>query len=104
MKYGLTEKELKGIQMVLGHFPNLNKAVLFGSRAIGTHNPGSDIDLAIYGTQLKFNEFLDIKIALEQLGMLQEMDIVRFESIDNPEFINHIQRVGIELYKKGNQE
>jgi len=104
LKDGLTEREWKDIQRTLGHFPNLQKAILFGSRAMGTHKPGSDIDIAIFGKQLTFNEFLDIKNALEQIGMLQEMDVVRFESIDNPEFVDHIRSVGIELYKKGSQE
>ena len=65
---------------------------------MGTQRPGSDIDLAIYGEQLSFNEFLDVKIALERIGLLQEMDVVRFESIDNPEFVDHIERVGIRVY------
>lgn len=104
MKYGLTESELKDIQAVLSHFPNVQKTVLFGSRAAGTHRPGSDIDLAIYGEQLTFDEYLEMKIALEEIGMLQEMDVVRFKTIDHPEFVDHIERVGIELYKKERQE
>ena len=53
-------KELESIQCALGLFPNLDKVVLFGTRALGTNRPESDVDLAIYG-DLRFNEFLEVK-------------------------------------------
>jgi predicted nucleotidyltransferase len=40
------------IQDVLAHFPEVRKAVLFGSRAKGTAKQGSDIDLALHGEGL----------------------------------------------------
>ncbi|MBT8778490.1 nucleotidyltransferase domain-containing protein [Akkermansia muciniphila] len=37
-----------GIREVLSQAPQVRKAVLFGSRALGTWKPASDIDLALW--------------------------------------------------------
>jgi predicted nucleotidyltransferase len=40
MKHGLSESTVERIQSVLAHFPDVEKAVLYGSRAMGTHCRG----------------------------------------------------------------
>ena len=44
---GLTPKELETLKNVFKKFENINEVILFGSRALGTHKPASDIDFAI---------------------------------------------------------
>lgn len=46
MKYGLSENSIKAIHAVLAQNPNIETAVLYGSRAKGNYREGSDIDLA----------------------------------------------------------
>ena len=41
MNHGLSESTVERIRGVLAHFPEVEKAVLYGSRAEGTHRPGS---------------------------------------------------------------
>ena len=36
MKYGLSERTLQKIQGVLSRYPQVEKAILYGSRAAGT--------------------------------------------------------------------
>jgi predicted nucleotidyltransferase len=50
--HGLSRQTVERIQEVWAHFPEVRKAVLFGSRAKGTAKQGSDIDLALYGEGL----------------------------------------------------
>ena len=40
---GLSSKELATIVLVLKKFPDVQEAVLFGSRALGTFKPGSRV-------------------------------------------------------------
>lgn len=100
MKYGLSTSELAEIINVFRQASLVEKAVLFGSRAKGNYRPGSDIDLAVYGKNILFDDFLTLKVKLDELDILQKIDLVKFESIENAEFIDHINRVGITLYKK----
>lgn len=45
---GLTARVRSGIREVLSQSPQIRKAVLFGSRALGTWEPASDIDLVLW--------------------------------------------------------
>ena len=101
MKYGLTEPEFESLINVFHQIPMVEKAVLFGSRAKGNFRPGSDIDIAVYGKSLLFDDFLTLTVKLDELELLQKIDLVKFESIENPDFIAHIDRVGIIIYKRG---
>jgi predicted nucleotidyltransferase len=38
MKYGLSDKQLQEIKEILASYESVEKAVLFGSRAIDTHH------------------------------------------------------------------
>ncbi|MEK7295440.1 MAG: nucleotidyltransferase domain-containing protein, partial [Actinomycetota bacterium] len=37
---------------MLAAFPEVTKAIIYGSRAKGTNKPGSDIDLTLFGDRL----------------------------------------------------
>lgn len=99
MKFGLTTIEFESILKVLRQTPAIEKAMLFGSRAKGNFRPGSDIDIAVYGKNLLFDDLLSLKVKLDELDILQKIDLVKFESIENPDFIDHINRAGIIIYK-----
>ena len=49
MNHGLPSQTVEKIHTVFSRFPAIEKAVLYGSRAKGTHKTGSDIDLTLYG-------------------------------------------------------
>jgi predicted nucleotidyltransferase len=47
MTYGLTEDTLQKMAGVFAGMPKLEEVILYGSRAIGNYQAGSDIDLGI---------------------------------------------------------
>lgn len=100
MRYGLTCSELEEINAAFRLTPEIEKAVLFGSRAKGNYQPGSDIDLAVYGKGISFDDFLTLKVRLDDLKLMQKVDLVKYSSIENLDFIEHINRVGIIIYQK----
>ena len=100
MNFGLAISEIESIIHVFHLQPRVEKAVLFGSRAKENFNMGSDIDIAVHGPNLTFDDFLDLKVKLDELDLLLKIDLVKYESIENPDFIDHINRVGITIYKK----
>lgn len=100
MKYGLTSQELDSIMCVFSKTPEVEKAVLFGSRAKGNFRPGSDVDIVVFGEQLDFNKFLNLKINFDELDLLQAIDLIKYESIEDNKVIEHINRVGKILYER----
>lgn len=100
MNHGLSDATVRKIQGVLAGFPEVEKAVLYGSRAKETFRPGSDIDLTIFGPELTFSLLARIDEALDDLLLPYEIDLSVFSNLKHPELIDHIERVGVVLYEK----
>src|SRR5438477_5883310 len=96
-KHGLTDKTIAQVINVLAGFPEIQRAVLFGSRAKGTHKRGSDIDLAVIGDKLDWRTVGRIDSALDDLPVPYRFSLVRFGKRTDPDVAAHIQRVGIPL-------
>lgn len=97
---GLSPVTLAKISAVLAQCPALEKAVLYGSRAKGNHRPGSDIDLSLLGDTLSYAHLGQIESQLDDLMLPYSFDLSLFSQIDNPDLIEHIQRVGLVFYEK----
>jgi predicted nucleotidyltransferase len=95
---GISESVLSTIKTVFLNYPEVEKAVLFGSRAKGNFYEGSDIDIAVFGEKLNFEKMLEISIDLDKIDLLQTIDLVHFEKIKEAELKKHIERVGIKIY------
>lgn len=100
MNHGLSESTVERIRGVLAHFPEVEKAVLYGSRAKGTHRPGSDIDLALCGSSLGQTQLARIDDALDDLLLPYKIDLSVMASLTHPALLDHIRRVGMVLYEK----
>ena len=46
---GLLDRDIKYIRKALEKYDEIEKAVIFGSRAMGNYKKGSDVDIAIIG-------------------------------------------------------
>ena len=67
MKHGLNSATVDRIRSVLARFSEVDKAILYGSRAKGTYKPGSDIDLALFGSDLDGSVLSRITSTLDDL-------------------------------------
>ncbi len=97
MPYGLTDSTLSAIRGVLQKHHEVKRAILYGSRAKGTHQNGSDIDMALDGEDISFRNLLTIETQLDALDLPYQFDVLRLHSLTNPELLEHIKRVGCEL-------
>lgn len=97
---GLTAKVRSGIREVLSATPQIRKAVLFGSRAMGTWKPASDIDLALEGEDLDLSVLLALKARLADLNLPVEVDLVIRGRIANPDLERHIHAHGREWFAR----
>jgi predicted nucleotidyltransferase len=99
-RFGLSEKTAERIRLVLSQYPEIERAVLFGSRAKGTYKPGSDIDLALIGENLTTKTLNHLYEELDDLPIPYEFSLVLASTITDPEMASHIERVGITFYEK----
>ena len=101
MKYGLPQSTVQKICAVLNHYPQVEKAILYGSRAKGNYKNGSDIDLTLRGSaDLTLNVIYKILDDLDELLLPYTIDLSIFHTIGDPDMIEHIQRVGVTFYDK----
>lgn len=101
--YGLPDHALAGIAAVLADFPQVEHAILHGSRARGNYRPGSDIDLCLEGKGLTAPLLFKIAHALDNLLLPYKIDLCIHEQIDNPELLAQIERLGISLYRRSKE-
>ena len=100
MNHGLDKDVVLKIQQVFLKQEKIHQAILYGSRAKGTHTAGSDIDLALKGKQLTIKDLLQLRVDLDSLNLPYTIDLALYDEIQNHDLLDHINRVGIVLYKK----
>jgi uncharacterized protein len=97
-KDGLTNEVYNKMIKVFQTFPEVQKVILYGSRARGNYKAGSDIDLSLIGDQLETSHQLKIENALDDLLLPYKMDISLYENIDNENLRQNIDREGVVFY------
>lgn len=99
MRFGLEENVISRINKVFSYFPEISEVIIFGSRAKGNYNQGSDIDLALKSNKAKLTLSVVNKLSekLDELFLPYTFDIVIFEQIENQELLDHIERVGLDF-------
>ena len=101
MQYGLSAQTLQKIHDVLVRYPQVEEAVLYGSRARGDYKNGSDIDLTLRGGNALTHTILSrIANDLDDQLLPYTIDLSIFKNIRNPEMVEQIEHVGVVFYKK----
>jgi len=97
-KFGLAPAVVDRIHSVLAAFPAIEQVILYGSRAKGTHRPGSDIDLALVGQRMTEQQLSQLDSRLDDLLLPYTFDIAPLHAIRNPALLDHIRRVGVVFF------
>jgi predicted nucleotidyltransferase len=99
--FGIYRQSFNLLTESVKKFPEIEKAVIFGSRAMGNYKKGSDIDLAIFGQKVNFDITSRLSGLLnEELPIPYYTDVLNFNTIENEELKQHILTEGKVLYKK----
>jgi uncharacterized protein len=97
--FGLTDADLQFIIDVIKAYPQVDEAVIFGSRALNRHKNGSDVDIALKGKEIGLIAFKISGILNEESPLPYFFDVLDYHLIDNEDLKNHIDRVGKIIYK-----
>jgi predicted nucleotidyltransferase len=95
--FGLSEQTLKLITDCLRNFAEINWVKIYGSRAKGDFQRGSDIDLAFSSPVDYTAELLE---ALDELPMPYLFDVTHYETLRHAGLKEHIERVGVVFYER----
>ncbi len=99
-EFGLPPATLSTIRCILAEVPAVKKAVIYGSRAKGTHRLGSDIDLTLFGEELNLDILGQIATCLYESPIPYQVDLSIFEQIEHAGLREHIERVGKLFYER----
>lgn len=98
VKYGLKKDVFYTITDIFRDYSKyIKKAVLYGSRARGDYNPGSDIDIAIsfWGNS---NKIYEIRDKLLEQNFIYTFDIIDYDDISNEKLKENIDSEGIVIF------
>lgn len=99
MAFGFSKQDGERILSALLKFPEIEKAIIFGSRALGNSKSGSDVDLAILGKNITSKTAVRLRSLLNQeLPLPYFFDVVVYENIANDNLKRHIDEHGVVLF------
>ncbi|MGH8436469.1 MAG: nucleotidyltransferase domain-containing protein [Pseudomonas sp.] len=100
LRFGLPPHAVEKLRGVFQGWPQIQRVLLYGSRAKGNYRPGSDIDLTLEGEDLSLSQLLAIENQIDDLLLPWMVDLSLKHRIDSPALLDHIQRVGVPFYTR----
>jgi predicted nucleotidyltransferase len=100
-EYGLREKDIAFMINLFRQQPEIEKVMLFGSRAYGNYRLGSDVDLALTGRNITPKVINHIHYILEEESpTLLWFDVLHYETVKNDKLKEEIAKYGRVIYSK----
>jgi predicted nucleotidyltransferase len=100
--YGLKDAQLEEIVSFISSRREVERAVLFGSRVLGTWKAASDVDIALFGENVTAGFAAAMKFDIEEDSYLPFFfDFVAYPMITNEALKAHINRKGHVLFERG---
>ena len=98
--FGLSESAVATVRQIFSRYPQIERAILYGSRAKGNYKRGSDIDLTLIGEGLDDRVLAEVTEALVESDLPYTVDLSLFATLDHAALRDHIQRVGVVFYER----
>jgi len=97
--FGLYPNSYQQLLSIFQKHENIEKVVIYGSRAKGNYKEGSDIDFTLFG-ELNYDDLLKLKIEFEESSIPYLIDISIYNDLKSVSLLEHINRVGKIFYNK----
>ena len=95
MRFGLPDLTIEQIRSCFAQYPDIEWVKVYGSRSLGTYQPGSDVDLAFAGP-VDYSSALAVFLVEELTPYL--FDVIYYNDLQNENLKSHIDRVGQVLF------
>ena len=93
---GIPQEAQRRLLDVVTRHPVVKEVWLYGSRAMGRHRPGSDIDLTVKGEGLSHGDLVGWMVAIDDLLLPWQVDLSPYKDLSG-ELRAHLERVGRRL-------
>ena len=98
-EYGLRQKDMDYMLNVFKSMPEIEQVIIYGSRAVGSFEKGSDIDLAISGEMITNLQIGRIHSMLENEGpTFLLFDVLHYNTLKNQALKKQIDEKGKLIY------
>ena len=98
-EFGLPERTMNELLDYFKSKPEIEKVVIYGSRAKGTYQTGSDIDFAIWSDKETLS---GIALDLDELPTPYMFDVTNYKTLTHEGMKNSIDRDGKIFYLRNN--
>lgn len=99
-EYGLRQKDMDYMLQLFETIPAIEQVILYGSRATGSFEAGSDIDLAVFGPKVTYGNIAHVHDMLEEESpTLLWFDVVHYDRLRNDNLKAEIDEKGKVIYK-----
>ena len=99
MSFGLSQKTIAQLKSVFKKYPEIDQVKIYGSRARGDYEKGSDIDLAFFSESEK-DLSSRLLWELDELATPYLFEVVNYNSLNVDYLKREIDKHGKLLYKK----
>jgi predicted nucleotidyltransferase len=100
-EYGLRQKDMDYMLRLFDSIPAIEKVILYGSRATGDFERGSDVDIAVAGKDVTFSDIACIHETLEnESPTLLWFDVRHYDQLKNEKLKGQIDSYGKLIYSR----
>ncbi|PKQ70138.1 nucleotidyltransferase domain-containing protein [Raineya orbicola] len=99
---GISQKHWDILLKIFEKYPNIKEVILYGSRAKGTQNERSDVDLVLKNSCVSYRELAKLIAEINESNFPYLVDMQIFEQIQNQRLLEEIEMYGKPIYPKKN--
>ncbi|KZL94114.1 nucleotidyltransferase family protein [Clostridium magnum] len=101
MESKLIDDKLRNeLEVIFSRYIEVEKVLLFGSRARGDNKYNSDVDLCIFGEGVSHLILAKINMDINELNTCLSFDILSINELSKEELIENILREGVVIYNE----
>ncbi|MBW9146556.1 nucleotidyltransferase domain-containing protein [Clostridium sp. CM028] len=94
----IDEKLVVKLKEIFEKYKEIEKVILFGSRARGDNKYNSDIDICIVGAGMMHLTLANINMDISEINTPLSFDILSFNELNKEELIKNILKEGVVIY------
>jgi predicted nucleotidyltransferase len=101
MTFGLNEPNYRALKKAFQSAPDVERVLIFGSRARGDAKEGSDFDLAVFAPKMSDADFARLWETVDGVELIFKIDLIHFERLNNPVLRERILAEGRPFFTAG---
>ena len=100
-EFGISEKSMDIIFSIYEKYPQIERVIVYGSRAMGNFREGSDIDMTIIADGVfSYDDLLHVADDFDNSMLPYLVDVSDFSQLKSESLKDHIRRRGKVLYQR----